>query len=58
MRDRLNQLRDLIGHYQVGKMGYSVNIHQAVQCICEYSNAFEKEQVCLCLPWEIDAFQI
>ena len=30
MRDRLNQLRDLIGHYQVGKMVYSVNIHQAV----------------------------
>jgi len=31
VRDRLNQLRDLIGHYQVGKlMVYSVNIHQAV----------------------------
>lgn len=46
VRDRLNQLRDLIGHYQVGKklMVYSVNIHQAV---------FEKETFASVFHWKI-----
>ena len=37
----MNQLRDLIGHYQVRKMVYSVK--HTPSCICKDSSAFEIE---------------